>query len=547
MANNAFEDGMGKNPANYQSLSPLSFIRRTRDIYPDYTSVIYGKRAYTWRQSYERCVRLASALNKRGIGIGDTVAIMAANTPELFEAHFGIPMCGAVLNTINTRLDADTIAYILDHGDAKVFITDTQFSPTVKQALAMLGNDDLEVIDIADEQAVLNEGEGERLGETDYEAFIADGDPAYDWQLPDDEWQALALNYTSGTSGRPKGVVYHHRGSYLMTMGTVVAWELPNHPTYLYTVPMFHCNGWGHAWTMTAVAGTIICCRYITAKNIFDAVADHKVSHFGGAPIVLGLLINAPDDQRRSFDHPVKAMTAGAPPPSAVLEAVQALGFDVMQVYGLTETYGHVSHCAWQSAWDDLSFGEQATIKARQGVRFPMMEDIKVLDVNTGEPVPADGESMGEICIRGNAVMKGYYKNAKASEEAFRDGWFHSADLAVVHPNGYMEIKDRLKDIIISGGENISSVEVESTIYKHPAVALAAVVAQPDEKWGETPCAFVEVKADSQVTEQEIIDFCRDNMAHFKAPKRVVLGELPKTSTGKIQKFVLRERIKSGE
>lgn len=540
----ADEAGMKKTSANYQSLSPLSFIRRTREIYPDYTSVIYGSREYTWRQSYERCVRLASALSARGMGIGDTVSIMAANTPELFEAHFGIPMSGAVLNTINTRLDADTIAYILDHGDAKVFITDTQFSPVVKEALAILGNDDLIVIDIVDDQAVLNDGEGERLGETDYESFIAGGDPNYAWSMPEDEWQALALNYTSGTSGRPKGVVYHHRGSYLMTMGTAMGWELPNHPKYLYTVPMFHCNGWGHAWTMTALAGTIVCCRYVSAKAVFDAVADHKVSHFGGAPIVLGLLINAPESDRRSFDHPVKAMTAGAPPPAAVLEAVQALGFDVMQVYGLTETYGHVSQCAWQSEWDDLPMAEQATIKARQGVTFPMMEDIRVLDVNSGKPVPADGVTMGEICIRGNAVMKGYYKNAEATEAVFEGGWFHSADLAVVHPSGYVEIKDRLKDIIISGGENISSVEVESTIYKHPAVALAAVVAQPDEKWGETPCAFVELKSGENATEEDIISFCRDNMAHFKAPKKVVFCELPKTSTGKIQKFVLRDQVR---
>ncbi len=544
MAKNAYEDGMDKNAANYQALTPLSFIRRTRDVYPDYTSVIYGNRRYTWRQSYERCVRLASALSAQGIGTGDTVAVMAANTPELFEAHYGIPMCGAVLNAINTRLDADTVAYILDHGDAKVLIADTQFSPVVKQALGILGRDDLTVIDIVDDQAVFNPGEGEVLGETDYEAFLETGDPSYDWKLPEDEWQALALNYTSGTSGRPKGVVYHHRGSYLMTMGTVLAWELPNHPTYLYTVPMFHCNGWGHAWTMTAVAGTIICCRYISAKAIYDAIADHKVTHFGGAPIVLGLLVNAPEGQRRPIDHPVRTLTAGAPPPSAVLEAVQALGLDVMHVYGLTETFGHVSGCAWQSEWDERPFAEQATIKARQGVRFPMMEDIKVLATDTGEPVPADGVTLGEICIRGNAVMKGYYKNAIATDKAFRNGWFHSADLAVVHPGGYVEIKDRLKDIIISGGENISSVEVESTLYKHPAVALAAVVAQPDEKWGETPCAFVELKPDMSVTEQALIDFCRDNMAHFKAPKTVVFCELPKTSTGKIQKFVLRDQIK---
>ena len=539
-----YEGNLPQNPANHVPLSPLSFIRRSADIFPDYPAVIYGKRSYTWAETYERTVRLASALNKRGFGKGDTVAVLAANTPELFEALFGVPMSGAVINTINTRLDADTIAYILEHGEARVFITDTQFSPTVKDALARTANKDILVIDIIDDQALLKDGEGHRLGGLTYDDLINEGDADFAWSLPDDEWQALALNYTSGTSGRPKGVVYHHRGSYLMTMGTVIGWGLPNHPTYLYTVPMFHCNGWGHAWTMAAVTGTVVCCRYITAKNIYDAIADHKITHFGGAPVVLGFLVEAKEDERKPFDWPIKAMTAGAPPPAAILEKVTALGFDVMQVYGLTETYGHVVQCAWQDQWNDLPFAEQAEIKARQGVRFPMTEDVEVHSLETGERVPADGETMGEIVVRGNTVMKGYYRNPDATSEAFKGGWYHSGDIAVVHPNGYLQIRDRLKDVIISGGENISSVEVESVIYKHPAVSLAAVVAQPDDKWGETPCAFVELRDGETASADEIVAFCREHLAGFKCPKTVVFCELPKTSTGKIQKFQLREQAR---
>jgi fatty-acyl-CoA synthase len=545
MGGNPYEDGLDKNAANFVPLSPLSFIARAKDVYPDHPAVIYGPRRYSWRQVYERAVRLAGALAKRGIGEGDTVSIIAANTPELFEAHFGVPMTGSVLNAINTRLDPDTIAYILEYGDAKVLITDSQFSPAVKAALEMSGDRDLLVIDIVDEQAELRPGEGERLGALTYEDLLADGDPDYPWSLPEDEWRALTLNYTSGTSGRPKGVVYHHRGSYLMSLGTVVGWGLPNHPTYLYTVPMFHCNGWGHAWTMAALAGTVVCCRYVNAKNIFELVAEHRISHFGGAPVVLGMLINAPEEERKSFDHPVKVLTAGAPPPSAVLEKCQALGLEVMQVYGLTETFGHVVQCAWREEWNDLPFPEQAEIKARQGVRFPTTEEVAVIDRESDERVPHDGEAMGEIVIRGNTVMKGYYKQTGATAEAFSGGWFHSGDLAVVHPGGYVEIKDRLKDIIISGGENISSIEIESVLYKHPSVAAAAVVAKPDEKWGETPCAFVELKPGGEATQEEIIAFCRESLAGFKAPKRVVFGELPKTTTGKIQKFVLRETARS--
>ena len=545
MRGNPYEDGLDKNAANSVPLSPLSFIARAKDVYPDHPAVIYGSRRYSWRQVYDRAVRLASALAKRGIGEGDTVSVIAANTPELFEAHFGVPMNGSVLNAINTRLDPDTIAYILEHGDAKVLITDSQFSPAVKEALERSREQDLLVVDIVDDQAELRPGEGECLGTLTYEDLLAEGDPDHPWSLPKDEWRALALNYTSGTSGRPKGVVYHHRGSYLMSLGTVIAWDLPNHPTYLYTVPMFHCNGWGHAWTMAALAGTVVCCRYVNAKNIFKLVAEHRISHFGGAPVVLGMLINAPDEERISFDHPVKVMTAGAPPPSAVLEKAQALGFEVMQVYGLTETFGHVVHCAWREEWNDLPFPQQAEIKARQGVRFPMTEQVAVIDMGSGEKVPHDGEAMGEIVIRGNTVMKGYYKQTDATAEAFSGGWFHSGDLAVVHPGGYVEIKDRLKDIIISGGENISSIEIESVLYKHPSVAAAAVVAKPDEKWGETPCAFVELKPGDEATQEEIIAFCRESLAGFKAPKHVVFGELPKTTTGKIQKYVLRETARS--
>lgn len=525
-------------PANYIPLTPLSFIRRTADIFAEREAVIYGQRRYTWKETYQRVRRLASALQARGIQRGDTVSLIAANTPELFEAHFGVPMAGAVLNTINVRLDPETIRYILDHGEAKAVITDTQFAPSVKQALAQLGRDVL-VIDIDDPQGP----GGEALGSLNYEALLAEGDPEFNWSMPENEWQALTLNYTSGTSGRPKGVIYHHRGSYLMSMGTVAAWQLPQHPRYLYTVPMFHCNGWGHAWTMTLLAGTIICCRAITAKAVFDAVADYKVTHFGGAPVVLGMIINAPEEERRQFSHPVKVMTAGAPPPAAVLEKTQALGFDVMQVYGLTETYGHVSYCLWREEWDELSFEEQAEIKAWQGVTFPMNEELAILNLENGEPVPRDGETPGEIAIRGNTVMKGYFKDPDATATAFKDGWFHSGDLAVWRENGYIQIKDRLKDVIISGGENVSSVEVENVLYKHPAVLAAAVVAKPDDKWGEVPCAFVELKPGENPSEADIIAFCRERLAGFKTPKAVVFGELPKTATGKIQKFKLRQDL----
>lgn len=541
---NNYEMDLEKNAANFVPLSPLSFIEKTKDIYPNYPSVIYADRNYTWLETYNRCLKFASALEKHGIGLGDTVSIIAANTPEIFETHYSVPMTGAVLNTINTRLEADTIAYILDHADTKAFIADTQFSPAVKEALTKHEKEIL-VIDIEDPNANLQNGQGECLGEFTFDEFLEKGDADYQWKRPLDEWQAIALNYTSGTTGRPKGVVYHHRGAYLMSMGSVIAWNMPNHLKYLYTVPMFHCNGWGYPWTIAALTGTAVCCRYIIAKDIYDLIVDHKITHFGGAPIVLNMIANAPDNEKRKIDHKVYAMTAGAPPSSAILEKMEGLGFEVMHVYGLTETYGHVLHCAWNPDWDDCSMGQKAEIKARQGVRYPMMEEIDIFDPLTMETVPRDGKTMGEIMIRGNTVMKGYYKNKEETEKSFENGWFHSGDLAVMHPDGYIQIKDRSKDIIISGGENISSVEVENVLAKHPAVSLVAVVAKPHEKWGETPCAFVELnRGYEETTESELIAFCRENMAGFKRPKNVVFCDLPKTSTGKIQKFELRNWAK---
>lgn len=541
---NNYEINLDKNAANFVPLSPLSFIERTKDVYPNYTSVIYRDRIYTWLETYNRCLRFASALEKHGIGLGDTVSIIAANTPEIFETHYSVPMTGAVLNTINTRVEADTIAYILDHADAKAFIVDTQYSPSAKEALAKI-NKEILVIDIEDPNANFQEDEGQRLGQYTYDEFLGMGESNYQWRKPNDEWQAIALNYTSGTTGMPKGVVYHHRGSYLMSMGSIIAWNMPNHPKYLFTVPMFHCNGWGYPWTIAALAGTIVCCRYIVAKDIYDLIADHKVTHFGGAPIVLNMISNASDNEKRNIDHKVYAMTAGAPPPSSILEKMERLGFEVMHVYGLTETYGHVLQCAWNRNWDELPIEKKAEIKARQGVRYPMMEKIDVLDPRTLEPVPRDGETMGEIMIRGNTVMKGYYKNKEETEKSFENGWFHSGDLAVVQPDGYIQIKDRSKDIIISGGENISSVEVENVLSKHPAVSLVAVVAKPDEKWGETPCAFVELnRGYENTTEAELIDYCKSKMAGFKRPKTIIFRELPKTSTGKIQKYELRKELK---
>ncbi len=538
LAANPYEDGLPRTPANFAPLTPLVFLARTAEVYPEYPSVVHGQTRYTWAQTYARCRRLASALAKRGISSGDTVSIIAPNVPAIYEASFGVPMLGAVLNTINTRLDAATIALILEHAQTKVLITDREFSPAVATALAELDHPPL-VIDIDDPMAP----PGELLGELSYEEFLDQGDPGFEWIPPDDEWRAISLNYTSGTTGDPKGVVYHHRGAYLNALSNAIGWNMAHHPVYLWTLPMFHCNGWCFPWTIAALAGTNICLRKVEAGAIFDAIADGGVTHFCGAPVVLGLILNATKEERRSFEHRVEVMTAAAPPPAAVLEAMEQNGFHMTHVYGLTETYGPAVICAWKKEWDALPMEEQAIRKSRQGVRYHVLDGLDVMDPKTMQPVPRDGETMGEVMFRGNVVMKGYLKNPGATEAAMAGGWFHSGDLGVMHPDGYLQLKDRSKDVIISGGENISSIEVEDTLYRHPAVLEAAVVARSDEKWGETPCAFVTLKNDApKISAEDIIAFCRDHLAHFKVPRTVVFGSLPKTSTGKIQKYKLRER-----
>ena len=539
---NNFEQGMHKNDANFVPLTPISFLDRIKDVYPDYEAIVYKERKYSWREVYDRCTRFASALTKVGIGKGDVVSIMAANTPELFEAHYSVPMTGGVVNTINTRLDTRTVAYILDHSDWKGFIVDRQFHNVAIDAIAQV-NREIIVIDIDDKQAGL--GDIPAIGKLEYESFLQTGDEGFEWIRPDDEWQAISLNYTSGTTGNPKGVVYHHRGSYLMSMGSITAWNMPNRLTYLYTVPMFHCNGWGYPWTLAMLHARVIFIRNIVVKEIFELIDQYEVTHFGGAPIVLNMIANAPADDQKALKNKVYVMTAGAPPPSSILQKMESLGFEVMHVYGLTETYGHVVHCAWNKDWDNLADEKRSELKAYQGVRYPHTEMVSVMNPETLEPVPSDGETMGEIMIRGNTVMMGYYKNEEATQESMKSGWFHSGDLAVMHPSGYIQVKDRSKDIIISGGENISSVEIENIITKHPAVSLAAVVARPDEKWGETPCAFIELIEGQTVEEDELKKFCREHLAGFKMPKTFVFQVLPKTSTGKIQKYELRETVKN--
>jgi fatty-acyl-CoA synthase len=539
---NWYETDLDKNPANYQPLTPLTFLERSAKVFPDQTAIIHGNARTSYAALYERARRLGSALAKRGIAKGDTVSVMLSNTPPMLEAHYGVPMCGAVLNTLNTRLDAAIIAFSLDHADAKVVITDREFAKTVKEALALAKVKPF-VIDYDDPEFPQT---GEMLGEIEYEAFIAGGDPDYAWMMPEDEWNAISLNYTSGTTGNPKGVVYHHRGAALLAQGNVITASMKKHPVYLWALPMFHCNGWCFPWSLSVVAGTHVCLRWVRPKAIWDALADHGVTHLCGAPIVMSTILNAPEADKRSFPQTVEFFTAAAPPPEATLAAMAAAGFNVTHLYGLTETYGPAVVNDWKAEWDALDGPARAAKKARQGVRYAALEGLTVMDPITMEPVPADGETLGEVMFRGNVVMKGYLKNRKASDEAFAGGWFHSGDLGVMHPDGYIQLKDRSKDIIISGGENISSIEVEDTLYKHPAIQAAAVVAKPDEKWGETPCAFVELKPGAEdTTPEEIIAWCKTHLASYKCPRLVVFTEIPKTSTGKIQKFKLRELAKT--
>jgi fatty-acyl-CoA synthase len=535
-----YDIDLDRNPANFQPLTPLSFLERSASIFPNQIAVIHGPLRRSYAEFYARARRLASALAQHGIGRGDTVSVVLANTPAMLECHYGVPMTGAVLNTINTRLDAALVAFQLDHAGAKVVITDREFSKLSKGALAVAKVRPL-IIDYDDSEFT---GAGERLGTIDYEAFLAGGSPAFAWKMPDDEWDAISLNYTSGTTGDPKGVVYHHRGAHLLAIGNVLTGSMRKHCVYLWTLPMFHCNGWCFPWTLSVVAGTHVCLRQVRARAMYDAIAEHKVTHLCGAPIVMATLLNAPAEEKRSLPHVVEFFTAAAPPPEAVLAAMKGAGFNVTHLYGLTETYGPATVNEWHVAWDALTSGEQAAKKARQGVRYVPLEALDVRDPDTLAPVPRDGESMGEVMFRGNVVMKGYLKNKSATEKAFAGGWFHSGDLGVMHPDGYIQLKDRSKDVIISGGENISSIEVEDALYKHPAVQAAAVVAKPDEKWGETPCAFIELKPGQAATTDELIAWCRTNLASYKCPRYVVFTELPKTSTGKIQKFKLREMAK---
>ena len=542
-ANHMYDQNLSRNAANHAPLSPLSFIERTAEVYPERLAIVHGELRQTWAQTYARCRRLASSLQRAGIAKNDTVAVMLPNTPPMVEAHFGVPMAGAVLNALNTRLDPETIAFMLDHGEAKAVIVDPEFATVIAKALTLRQSKaPLLLIDVEDEVY----GAAElRVGQQTYEEFLAAGDPQFAWELPGDEWDAIALNYTSGTTGNPKGVVYHHRGATINAISNVLEWDMPKHAVYLWTLPMFHCNGWCFPWTVAARAGVNVCLRRVEAQAIFDAMRKHGVTHYCSAPIVHGLLVNAPAAMKAGVPAGIKAMVAGAAPPASMIEGMEKLGFDLTHVYGLTEVYGPATVCAKHDAWGDLDIGERARLNARQGVRYHLQRAAAVLDPETMQSVPHDGETMGEIMFRGNIAMKGYLKNPKATEEAFRGGWFHSGDLAVQYPDGYIKIKDRSKDIIISGGENISSIEVEDVLYRHPDVLAAAVVARPDPKWGETPCAFVELKAGAQTTPEDIVAHCKQHLAGFKVPRAVVFGELPKTSTGKIQKFELRKQAGS--
>ncbi len=536
----AYTQDLDRTPANFQQLTPLGFLARAARVFPDYPAVVHGDRTYPYSEFYARSRRLGSALTQLGIGKSDTVSVMLANTPAMLEAKFGVPMTQAVLHSINTRLDAANIAFMLDHAETKVLITDTEFSKIIGEALK-IAKVRPTIIDYVDPAYP---GLGSRLSETEYEDFIARGDPEFAWKMPDDEWDAISLNYTSGTTGNPKGVVYHHRGAYLVCMGNIMASGMAKHSNYLWTLPMFHCDGWCFGWTMPVVAGTQICLRYVRPDAIWNALADQKITHLCGAPIVMTTILNAPDDMKRELSQQVQFMTAAAPPPEAVLAAMKAAGFSVTHLYGLTETYGPAVVNDWKAEWNDLDNAGQAQKKARQGVRYVSLEDLDVIDPTTMIPVPPDGQTLGEVMFRGNNVMKGYLKNKNATEEALFGGWFHSGDLGVMHRDGYIQLKDRSKDIIISGGENISSIEVEDVLYKHPAVAAASVVAKHDEKWGETPCAFIELRSGKTATAEEIIAYCRQHLAHYKVPRYVVFEELPKTSTGKVQKYVLRAMAK---
>ena len=543
MTSSIFDQHLPRTAANHAPLSPLDFIERTAQVYPDRLAIVHGSLRQTWAETYARARRLASALQRRGIGKNDTVAVMLPNTPPMVEAHFGVPMTGAVLNTMNTRLDPEAIAFMLDHGEAKAIIVDPEFSGLVAKALELrTGTAPLFIIEVSDD---LYGPSAQALGGTAYEDLIASGDAQFDWQLPGDEWDAIALNYTSGTTGNPKGVVYHHRGAALNAISNVLEWDMPKHAVYLWTLPLFHCNGWCFPWTVAARAGVNVCLRRVEALAVFDAIRNHGVTHFCGAPIVHSLLVNAPEAHKEGVPTGIKAMVAGAAPPASMLEGMEKMGFELTHVYGLTEVYGPATVCAKQDDWSALDIGERARLNARQGVRYHLERAVSVRDPETQEPVPHDGETMGEIMFRGNIAMKGYLKNPQATEEAFRGGWFHSGDLAVQYPDGYIKIKDRSKDIIISGGENISSIEVEDVLYRHPDVLAAAVVAKPDAKWGETPCAFVELKAGAQTTADDIVQHCKKHLAGFKVPRAVVFGEIPKTATGKIQKFELRKQAGS--